>query len=123
MTDLALDTTARDLRFGRTAEGRATLAFVRGPEEVAQAVGIHLRTWIGEWFLDRLHGVPYLEAVLGHNRRRHIVEAVLRAHILSVAGVTGIKSFDLYLDRAARTLRVDFEITTPQGDARGSLLR
>ena len=57
---------------------------ISGPEQIAQAIGIHLRTWIGEWFLDLDHGVPYLDEVLG-KRRPEMVEAVLRQHILAFA--------------------------------------
>jgi len=121
MTDLALDPRTRDLAFSRLSNGKLALRPIRGADEVGQRIGIHLRTWIGEWFLDSTHGVPYLESVLGHNRRKVLVEAVLRSHILSVDGVDGINSFTLDLDRANRTLAVTWEAHTAQGLARGTL--
>lgn len=120
MSDIALDTRTRDLRLA-TAGAFTDLVPVEGAEEVAQMVGIHLRTWIGEWFLDSAHGVPYLEHILGHARRAQMVEAVLRDQILSVRGVTGIPSLALTLDRRQRTMRADFVVTTPRGDASGGL--
>lgn len=120
MTDLALDPISRDLVFGG-APGKAALRLLDGPEETAQAIGIRLRCWLGEWFLDATHGVPYLEQVLGKNRRREIVEAVLRAQILGVDGVSAIESLTLTLDRQQRTARVDFVALTPKGPAAGSV--
>src|SRR5687768_3325776 len=100
MVDFALDPRTRDL----TLPPRP----ISGPEEVAQAIGIRLRTWLSEWFLDVQHGVPYLSGVLGKVSRPEMVEAILRAQILSVRGVTGITEIALALDPHTRTGRITF---------------
>jgi len=46
---------------------------------------------------------------------------VLRDQILSVRGVTGIPAFALTMDRAQRTMRADFTITTARGQASGGV--
>ena len=53
------------------------------------------------------------------NRRRIVIEALLRARILSVEGVERITRFELDLDRRERTLAVRWEADTPLGTARG----
>ena len=93
---------------------------ISGPEKVAQAIGIHLRTWLGEWFLDLDHGVPYLTNVLG-KRRPEMVEAVIRAHVLSVAGVLSISAFSLRIDPVTRLARVEFQAETDAGPANGTV--
>src|SRR3712207_1854535 len=102
MTEIALDARTWDLRLATDAAGRCDLVAVDDAAEVAQKVGIHLRTWIGEWFLDTLHGVPYLQQILGKGRRPLIAENILRAQILSVDGVSQIKSFAMTVDHTTR---------------------
>lgn len=111
MIDLALDPKTRDLVL--------PIRPLDGAERVAQSIGIRLRTWLGEWFLDTTHGVPYLERVLGKAPRPEIVEAILRAQILDVASVRSIKSFSLKIDNSTRIATVDFVADTFEGIATG----
>ncbi len=113
MIDFALDTRTRDLVFPLTP--------LDGAARVAQAVGIRLRAWLGEWFLDTTYGVPYLERVLGKVSRPEIVEAVLRSQILGVAGVRSILSFSLQINPHTRKATASFEIDTAEGLAKGSV--
>lgn len=113
MIDLALDAITRDLILPPRA--------LDGPARVAQSVGIRLRCWLGEWFLDTGHGVPYLESVLGKAPRPEIVEAILRAQILDVAGVRSISSFNMTIDPRTRIVRVDFTAETAEGPTTGAL--
>lgn len=92
-----------------------------GAERVAQAIGIRLRTWLGEWFLDTSHGVPYLERVLGKTKSPELAEAILRGQVLSVAGVKAIQSFSLTIDPKSRLATVRFEADSAEGLARGSV--
>ena len=121
MIDLKLDPASRDMVFGTGPKGGVTLMALDGAERVAQAIGIRLRTWLGEWFLDATHGVPYLDDVLGKARRPEMVDAVLRAQILDVAGVQGIERFALTLDAKARTARVEFTVRSDEGLVSGKV--
>lgn len=114
MIDLALDRVTGDLVIRR-----GNPVALDGPERVAQAVGIRLQTFLGEWFLDTGHGVPYFERVLG-KRRPELVEAVLRAQILGVRGVARIQAFSIYFEGATRTARVNFTVETAEGTATGT---
>lgn len=116
MIDLAIDPVGRDLVFIP-----GSFVPLDGAQRVSQAIGIRLRCWLGEWFLDTSHGVPYLDEVLGKGRRPEIIEAVLRAQILDVAGVLSIEEFTLAIDAQSRTARVDFSATSAEGLVRGSL--
>lgn len=113
MTDLALDPVTRDLIL--------PVRLVAGAERVAQSVGIRLRAWRGEWFLDLGHGVPYIQEIMGKNIRPEMVEAVLRAQILDVQGVKSIKSFRIEINNQTRVASVNFEVNSVEGLATGSL--
>jgi hypothetical protein len=114
MTDFVLDPLTRDLVL--------PLRPVTGAALVAQRIGIRLRCWLGEWFLDTRHGVPYLGGVLGKQPRLEMVEATLRAQILDVAGVRSIVSFSLSLDSRTRVARVAFVADTAEGSAEGDFV-
>jgi hypothetical protein len=114
MTDFALDPLTRDLIL--------PLRPVTGAGLVAQRIGIRLRCWLGEWFLDVRHGVPYLGGVLGKQPRLEMVEATLRAQILGVAGVRSIVSFSLSVDSRTRVARVAFVADTAEGSAEGDFV-
>jgi len=113
MIDLKLNPRTRDLVL--------PIVPVDGAERVAQAVGIRLRTWLGEWFLDTTHGVPYLENILIKSARPEIVEAILRSQILQVKGVKSIKSFTLNLDQRSRKASITFSAESNEGLISGSL--
>lgn len=113
MIDFALDPVTRDLML--------PLRRLEGAARVAQAIGIRLRCWLGEWFLNTAHGVPYLERVLGKVSRPEMVEAVLRSQILGVAGVRSIQAFSLTIDPHTRLARVEFTADTAEGLATGTL--
>lgn len=85
-------------------------------DRVAQACNVRLRWWLGEWFLDRSRGVPYLTKLLKKGVGEGTVRAVLRKELLSVADVAQVARMDLSLDKRTRTMRVtSVEIVTSEG--------
>lgn len=103
--DLALD-----------AAGRAS--FVSGAERVAQQIRLHLRTFLGEWFLDTSFGTPWFEQVYGRSRDLDAVRAVLRAQVASVPDVVSVGPVNLKLDAQARRLEIHLpSVTTTLGKA------
>ena len=111
MIDLAIDPRTRKLILPPRP--------IDGAERVAQSIGIALRTWRPEWFLDKTEGVPYLDEVLGKNKREEIVEAVIRAQILMVDGVRSITKFTISVDDKTRKAFVDYEVDSNEGIAKG----
>ncbi|CAB3660924.1 hypothetical protein LMG26696_03367 [Achromobacter pulmonis] len=105
--DLALDL------LGRTS-------LVDGAERVAQQIKVTLLAFLGEWFLDTSFGVPYFDQVLVKNPDRAAIEAVFRARILDVPGVSRVRRLSLAIDRARRVLSVEFEADSAYGLARGT---
>ena len=113
MIDLAFDPKVKDLII--------PIQPMDGAARIRQAVTIHLRRWRGDWFLDTSDGVPYVESILGKNKRPEIVEAILRAEILKVRGVKSIKSFTLLNDQRTRKISVDWSADTTEGLISGNL--
>lgn len=75
-------------------------------DAVRQAVQVELRWWLGEWFLDRSRGTPYLEQLLKKGVSPATVRAVLKRVILGVEGVQRVLSIDVSIDRATRKCTV-----------------
>lgn len=95
---------------------------IDGASRVRQGIGIALRLWRGEYFLDSDAGVPYLTDILVKNPNRSSIEAVLRAAIREVEGVDSIDSLTVTIDREARTLAVAFTVTTGEAVVTDTIL-
>lgn len=89
--------------------------FVDGADRIKQQVGITLRTFIEEWFMDTSFGVPYFERIMVKSPKASVINSVLRTRIKDVPGVTRINTLDLDIDRQARFLAVSADIETTEG--------
>lgn len=83
------------------------LAIVEDAEAIGQHVSQRLKTFEGEWFLDKDAGVAWLSDVLGLKYDPALAEAVTKAEILDTEGVTEIESFSVRFDRETRGLKSD----------------
>lgn len=109
--DIQLDPTTHDLTIASSGD----LLMVDEARRVAQQIKVTLLAFLGEWFLDTDFGVPYLEDILVKNPKWATVNAVLRARIVDVPGVTRVRRLDLEMNRAQRALSVTFEAETFYG--------
>lgn len=109
MIDLKLDS-QHDLM---VKEGK--LVLVSGANLVAQRIKITLLTFLGEWFVDTTIGIPYLEQVLVKPADKTKLENIFRKKILSVEGVKKVMSIDTLIDRAERSLSIEFTVETGEG--------
>lgn len=91
------------------------LSFVDGAERIAQQIKITLKTFLGEWFLDTSHGIPYFEKIFIKQPNRAEVEAILRTKIKDVPGVKSVGKLALSVDAQTRQLFVDGEANTDEG--------
>jgi len=88
---------------------------IGGAGRIRQQIKVTLLAFMGEWFLDTSFGVPYFEQILVKSPDRSTIEAVLRARILDVPGVSRVGRLGLEIERAQRALRVTFEAETTAG--------
>lgn len=109
MLDLALNAKTHDL----TLDG--DILFIDNAERVAQQIKIQLLTFLGEWFLDVTHGVPYLEYVLVKNPNFTLIRELFREQILKVDGVSNLVSIDIDFESATRKMLLSYEAETEYG--------
>ena len=110
MYDLALDVETWDLVIPEQ-----DFLVIDNAERISQQIGITLRFWVGEWFLDVTEGVPYLEYVLVKNPNLAHIRQVLSEAIMKVPGVEHVNSMDLDFDQPNRKLYVSYEAATEAG--------
>lgn len=97
------------------------LAIVRDVGAAVQEIEVELRWWLGEWFLDRRRGVPYVERILKKGVSLDLVRTILTRAIRRVPGVRHIERFDLDLDAATRRLTGSADIRIDDGSVAGAL--
>ena len=108
--DIALNTKTHDI----IVDG-GNLQLIDNKERIAQQLRITLWEWTGEWFLDARDGVQYREYILVKNPNMKHVRQVLSESIMKVNGVNRIDELNLKYDPKSRTLIVDFEVDTDEG--------
>lgn len=102
MIDIGLNNDA-DLNFD------SDLVEVEGVEEVKQAVGIILRTRLGEFFADVSSGVDR-EYLIGKEFNKQYAAAAIRDAMQRDARVTSISTVDLMVDGRNLLAKVVFTI-------------
>lgn len=81
MIDLELDDD------GNVVLSDGDLSFVTDDAEIAQSVRLRLRTWLGEWFLDKDYGVNWLGRIFKRPFSQTIARKELERVIVGTVGV------------------------------------
>ena len=89
---------------------------VLGQEEVRQRLLQRLRTFLGEWFLDKSIGVPYFQDILVKNPNLNLVDAILKVEITETPGVLELLEYDSSLNKSTRQFSVTFTARTISGN-------
>ena len=110
MSDLRIDDTTGDLII---EEGNLLLN--EGIESVRQFLRARLRTFLGDWLLDRSVGVPYIEEIFVKNPNPTILDSIFKREILNTPGVVELLEFEMTLDSELRKLSLDFKARTLDG--------
>jgi len=104
--DLKLDVN-NDLQI---VNGDLTLTTTR-TEIAAQTLGITLKTYRGEWFLNSDFGVPYLQEIIGVAKKKEVVDRIFLAEIANNAYVDNINSYTSFYDRDDRYYTMNVTVT------------
>jgi len=94
----------------------AAAQLVDGREAIAQHMRIRMRFFLGEWFLDQREGIPFFRDILRKNPSRTLVESIFRQVIVETSGVDLLEKFELSIDAATRTAKVDYTAVTTDGE-------
>lgn len=92
------------------ADGDLTLTTTK-TEIAAQTLGITLKTYQGEWFLNSNFGVPYLQEIIGVVRKKDVVDRIFLAQISNNIYVDNINSYTSSFDRDERYYSMNVTVT------------
>lgn len=92
------------------------LVFIDGPEEIGQKIGIRLRFFLAEWFLDRNlgadhHGITFSKQASDFERRQLFARIVAET-----PGVEELLEFTFQFDPATRKLTPRFRARVSGAD-------
>lgn len=106
--DLLLDTETNDMVF---INGKAPVTQLL-VDIVAQRLKIKLYTFLGEWFLDRTIGVPYMQQIFGKVRRKETVDIIFQQIISEDPDVIEILTFTSDISQGQRGYSMTFSVRT-----------
>lgn len=116
---LQKDTPARDFKLDSSGDlfiGR-DLALVSGVDAIAQSLRIRLNFVQGEWFADKLAGIPFMTEVLGKKTPNlNAIRGFFVETILETVGVAELLQLDLTFDGPTRVLTVNGRVSTDTGE-------
>lgn len=82
---------------------------------VRQKIATRMKFFLGEWFNNRLEGVPYYRDVLGKGTDLDLAKSVFRNVITSVQEVASVPLLTLAPRKAKRELAVEFDAVLVEG--------
>lgn len=109
--DFLLDQKTNDLKIENNEIGFTT----ENQVEVTQRLGIKLRTFREEWFLDQTYGIPYLQQLISKVRNKNDADIIFINAIREEPDVSSIKDYVSTWDRYNRKYEFTANITTPAG--------
>ena len=103
--DIRLDTLVGDLPFTNSLADIVT----DKPTEIQQRLYIRLKTFLGEWYLNTNYGVPYFQQILGKNKKKATVDAIIQSEVLEDTDVLELVEFNSQLT-PDRVYSVNFKV-------------
>lgn len=110
MKDLTLDPVTHDLLITNF-----DISTVDDVDQVTQNLGIRLRFFLGEWFLNIGVGVPYYQSILIKSPNQINVESALKSEIINTIGISEILAFSSQYDNFNRRFDVAFTALSNAG--------
>lgn len=91
---------------------------VDGDDAVVQHLWIKFNFFLGEWFLNRLEGIPYFEQVLIKGFSRDVIRDIFRQVCLGTPGVAEFQKFSLNFSAATRVADIEITVRLDSGAVR-----
>lgn len=82
----------------------------------AQRLDCTLSFFLGEWFLNKLEGLPYWERIIGATPDLGLLETIYRRAILGSLAIASLPALTLAFDRSTRTLAPTFRAVVKDGE-------
>jgi len=117
MSDMALDYTLErsDVLYGDILIENGDLSLLTGFDAIEQHLKQRLKTFYGEWFLNKKVGVPYFEQVFVKNYNANILDSVFKKIIIETPGIIQLLEFSLEIDSSTRELFLTFKASAVEG--------
>ena len=110
MKNLAIDQTTGDLLLSKGQIGQ-----VFGADAAGQVVSTDLKTFLGEFWLDRSFGIPYYELVFKKTTDLSAIKTMYIEKILARPEILKVTRFDMDVNGATRKLRIVLGMLTSEG--------
>jgi hypothetical protein len=86
-------------------------------EYLSQKIRHTISVFLGEWFMDRAIGIPYIPGEdVEKDMHRRMLEAALQVRIGEIEGVEKFLEFSSSLDKSTRILTVEFTVQIETGE-------
>lgn len=108
--DIKLDEDTGDISF---TDGESTVTSI-GAEDLAQRIRIRLNTFQGEWFMDNTLGIDWFNRVMGKNRSKMAVDALIQEAILEEPDALQIIAYSSSIS-SDRRFSCSFRVRTENG--------
>lgn len=118
MIDLYMDPVIRDI----VVEDFDLRVTETNVEWVSQTIESRLRTFMGEWFLNRDLGIPYFDSVFVKAPDMDQINGLFLTEINDVNGIEEILSFNTVFDTSVRKLTVTFTVQVQSETITGTVL-
>jgi len=82
----------------------------------AQRLDCTLSFFLGEWFLNKLEGLPYWERIIGATPDLGLLETIYRRAILGSPAIASLPALALGFNRATRELAPTFKAVCKDGE-------
>jgi|VirMetMinimDraft_7_1064189.scaffolds.fasta_scaffold89628_2 hypothetical protein len=110
--DIKLHSVSHDI----FVEGNELAIILDTTNAIVQRLTIKLQFFKGEWFLNKLFGIPYNQSVFVKGATKAQVDSIFRSQIINTEGVEEIISFNSTFDAATRNYSVGFSCRAVTGD-------
>lgn len=85
-------------------------------EWLSAKIEAHLKVYQGEWFLNRLLGIPYFQEIFIKDINISDVTAILSEQIRGIEGVEDLVSFDTIYNSSTRLYNYTFTVIATTGE-------
>jgi hypothetical protein len=111
MIDIALDPITNDLVFEQF-----DFDLVDDTRQIMQNLGIRLRFFLGEWYLNINIGVPYYQFFFIKAPNQIQIESILMEEIVNTRGIIEITKFQADFNERSRRFSVNFGARSISGE-------
>jgi hypothetical protein len=98
-----------------------TITELTDGDALAQRIENALKLWLGEWFLEPLEGIDWIDLLEAKPANLAEIERVVRATIEADPAITNIIEYDQTFTRATRSLLITFTADGDTGLVRGEV--